>query len=96
MRLHDGAYVSQHFGGDVAVLELADGVLAVLLQLGAQHGVGVLVVVLVLGLASAAALIGLLLFTPLAAQTPPGPVVQKPRGAPPAPVLVEGQSIETW
>jgi glucose/arabinose dehydrogenase len=42
------------------------------------------------------ALIGLLLFTPLAAQTPPGPVVQKPRGPAPAPALVEGQSIETW
>jgi aldose sugar dehydrogenase len=39
---------------------------------------------------------GLLLFSPLAAQTPPGPVVQKPRGVAPAPALVDGKSIETW
>lgn len=40
----------------------------------------------------------LFLLSPLAAQTPPPPanVVQKPRGPTPVPVLVEGQSIETW
>jgi glucose/arabinose dehydrogenase len=42
------------------------------------------------------ALAAILLFSPLAAQTPAGPVVQKPRGPAPAPALAEGKSIETW
>ena len=49
---------------------------------------------------AAIAVAGLLLFSPLAAQVPrpapPANIVQPARGTAPAPVLVEGKSIETW